>query len=273
GRSLGTARCYFSTLNKIIDDAFAKGVLTVDPRMGVEKIKTAWLKKKFPFTPEEIELIEDATDDELHRLVKIKRGTGLRISEILALSDDQIDWTEGAEMLHVDRQLGTDDAHGTILKDPKSAKGDRVVPLSSWVVEALKEQKKAAPPRPRAMTWVHRDKSVQTLTARLFFHDGDGNPRSYHEINKEWNAAIKAAGIEPRGEEGTGLHRLRHTFAGDLIQQGVDIYLVSRLLGHSTVRVTEEYYAHLRKKTLETARQALDALKPKHRHLSVVKSA
>ncbi|MQA88599.1 MAG: tyrosine-type recombinase/integrase, partial [Streptosporangiales bacterium] len=147
------------------------------------------------------------------------------------------------------------------------------IPLPTWVVEALKEQQEGAPACPRDMTWVHRDKTTQTVTARLFFHDGHGAPRRYYDIRREWNAAVTAAGVEPKGEEGTGLHRLRHTYAGDLIRQGVDIYVVSRLMGHSSVRVTEKYYAHLRKETLESAREALNSLTPPRPRLALVRTA
>jgi integrase len=39
----------------------------------------------------------------------------------------------------------------------------------------------------------------------------------------------------------------RHTYASHLIMNGVDLYTVSQLLGHSSVKVTEKHYAHLTK--------------------------
>ena len=42
------------------------------------------------------------------------------------------------------------------------------------------------------------------------------------------------------------LHTLRKTFGSLLIQEGhADIYTVSKLLGHSSVKVTERHYIHL----------------------------
>ena len=46
------------------------------------------------------------------------------------------------------------------------------------------------------------------------------------------------------------LHKLRHTFASHLVQAGVDLYHVSKLMGHSSVKVTE-IYAHLAPRALE----------------------
>jgi len=40
-------------------------------------------------------------------------------------------------------------------------------------------------------------------------------------------------------------HDIRHTFASQLVMAGVNIFKVSKWLGHSTVTTTEKYYAHL----------------------------
>ena len=48
-------------------------------------------------------------------------------------------------------------------------------------------------------------------------------------------------------------HTLRHTFASHLVMQGVEMFTVSRLLGHSSVVVTEKHYAHLAPRHAENA--------------------
>ena len=40
-------------------------------------------------------------------------------------------------------------------------------------------------------------------------------------------------------------HTLRHTFATRFLQAGGDIYVLSKLLGHSSVSITERHYAHV----------------------------
>ncbi len=49
------------------------------------------------------------------------------------------------------------------------------------------------------------------------------------------------------------VHTLRHTFASHMLIAGVSIYLVSRLLGHHSIRVTEEVYGHLSQKAAARA--------------------
>lgn len=53
-------------------------------------------------------------------------------------------------------------------------------------------------------------------------------------------------------------HTFRHTFASRLVQRGVDIYKVQKLLGHSDIRMTERY-SHLAPSSLD---DAIDLLEP-----------
>ena len=48
------------------------------------------------------------------------------------------------------------------------------------------------------------------------------------------------------------IHKLRHTFASRLVQNGTNLYTVSKLLGHSRIQMTE-IYAHLAPDTLQAA--------------------
>lgn len=56
------------------------------------------------------------------------------------------------------------------------------------------------------------------------------------------------------------LHKLRHTFASHLVQAGVDLYRVSKLLGHSSIQMTE-IYAHLAPADLVAAVSKLPKIK------------
>ena len=58
--------------------------------------------------------------------------------------------------------------------------------------------------------------------------------------------------------KGFSLHSLRSTFGSTLINKGVDIYTVSKFLGHSSVKVTEKHYLALDPEHAKSAINKLD---------------
>ena len=77
----------------------------------------------------------------------------------------------------------------------------------------------------------------------------------YDYMYKKIKKYITDAGIP----DGT-LHGLRRTFGSKLVQSGVDIYIVSKLLGHSSVKVTEQAYIHLLDSNLKDSISMLDGV-------------
>lgn len=67
-----------------------------------------------------------------------------------------------------------------------------------------------------------------------------------------WQRAVKACGCPE-----VTLHILRHTCASRLVQRRVDLYVVARWMGHSSVKITERY-AHLAPDTLSQALAAME---------------
>jgi integrase len=55
------------------------------------------------------------------------------------------------------------------------------------------------------------------------------------------------------------IHSLRHTFASWLVQMGKPLYTVSRLMGHSSLKMTERY-AHLAPETQRAAAMELEGI-------------
>ncbi len=63
---------------------------------------------------------------------------------------------------------------------------------------------------------------------------------SYTHLRKRFRGSCGASGITD-----LRIHDLRHTFAQRLLSKGESIYLVSKLMGHSSVSVTQTHYGHL----------------------------
>ena len=84
-------------------------------------------------------------------------------------------------------------------------------------------------------------RSVST-TPRRWAPNANGyvfGSRNWYSFRSAWEAALDAAGIE-----GFRFHDLRRTFASWLVQDGVSLDRVSKLLGHKSLTMTMRY-AHL----------------------------
>jgi integrase len=166
--------------------------------------------------------------------------TGLRISELLGLVWDDIDFAAG--VIHVRAQLSR--AHRGAPAQrvaPKTPASVRDVPLVAQLARLLSAHKQASL-FARGDEWVF-------ATAR-------GTPYGHRNVSRRaLGRAAQLAGLNDDGWPPLRFHDLRHTFASHLIiDLGLDPAQVSRILGHARITITLDIYTHL----FEDARHARD---------------
>jgi integrase len=166
--------------------------------------------------------------------------TGLRISELLGLIWDDIDFAAG--VIHVRAQLSR--AHRGAPAQrvaPKTPASVRDVPLVAQLARLLSAHKQASL-FARGDEWVF-------ATAR-------GTPYGHRNVSRRaLGRAAQLAGLNDDGWPPLRFHDLRHTFASHLIiDLGLDPAQVSRMLGHARITITLDIYTHL----FEDARHARD---------------
>ncbi len=94
-------------------------------------------------------------------------------------------------------------------------------------------------------------------TTWLFPRHGDASqPISVKTAQRMYYLAKKRAGITKEG----GIHSLRHAFATHLLESGVDIHTIGRLMGHGHIATTSRYFPL--KQQLAKAGSKLDLLQP-----------
>jgi len=92
------------------------------------------------------------------------------------------------------------------------------------------------------------------------------------EVSNAFGRAVKDLGLNTGVEDKrykVVFHTLRHTFASWLVEDGTDLYAVQKLLGHSTIAMTERY-AHLSNGTLQNAVKRLGKSLSKYKGDSVI---
>lgn len=106
----------------------------------------------------------------------------------------------------------------------------------------LYQQKTGMPvycPMPSSV--VEKLKAVRNENDRFFFYDGTSQPQS---MVKSWDRVFqKVFATATPAVRGGHPHRFRDTFAVSLLLKGVSIEIVSKLLGHSSIKVTERHYS------------------------------
>jgi len=106
----------------------------------------------------------------------------------------------------------------------------RYVPLAEQAVALLAELTRGKGPEVRAL-----------------------DPVAKQTISEWFRELIQEAGLPD-----FRFHDLRHTFAAHMLTKGVPIYKVSKILGHSTVTVTEQHYGHLSRGALSEEIRHID---------------
>jgi integrase len=154
-------------------------------------------------------------------IVQFALHTGMRMGEILSLTWNGVDFSRKTATIFF------------------SKNGERrTIPLNQTVWSLLKEKSKVRP-----------------LMSNLVFCGKVQTPIDGHNLRRAFRRALKNAKIED-----FHFHDLRHTFATRLIQSGVDIYKVQKLLGHKTLMMTQRY-AHHYPESLRAGVEILDRLR------------
>jgi integrase len=190
--------------------------------------------------PAEIKAIVQAAEGRWRPLLLTAIFTGLRASELRGLRWDDVDLDK--RELHVRQRA---DRYSDIGK-PKSASGERTVPLTPIVVNTLREWKLACP------------KSKEGL---VFPSSGGRIEHHSNIVTRGLVPTLIKAGVtvNEKGSDGkeverakyTGLHALRHFYASWCINRRVDgglelpAKVVQERLGHSSIVMTLDVYGHL----------------------------
>lgn len=183
------------------------------------------------YTEEDLRiLLEKMKDTNIELPVHMAVGFGLRISEILGLRWQDIDFEN--HIIHV-RQITARINGKVIVKEPKTESSIRDLSGPQEIFEKLKnERKKQLQDRLKG----------RKMNETLIFFDKKGNPIGEDCISQRFRRFLKNTGLKQ-----IRFHDLRHAHATLLIGKNVNPKIVSDRLGHSNITTTLNIYAHTMK--------------------------
>jgi integrase len=147
--------------------------------------------------------------------------TGLRLGELLGLQWQDVDLDAG--VLRVRRQFTLTSE----LTEPKTKKGLRRVPLGDDMVAFLRRHKLA---------------STFSQAEDFVFASRSGTPLSHRNVQVR---GFEAARDKAELPETLTFHKLRHAFASLAAHRGVPMSVLSEVMGHAHVGITQSIYMHL----------------------------
>ncbi|HOI28216.1 MAG TPA: site-specific integrase [Melioribacteraceae bacterium] len=217
--SIYAARKDHIHLSSMLNKAVLDGFLLKNPCNGIKRLRLPEKQPKF-YTREDIEKLLSVMDNQdIIDITNFALNTGMRSQEICSLQWHQYD--QAKRIITLDNSL-------YITKTKKI----RSIPLNNTTLELLNRR-------------MGRNK-------KGFIFSVNGGPTSSDKLSKIFKKYVYESKINNQ----LNFHSLRHTFASWLIQKGVPIAHISKLLGHADIKTTQ-IYAHLRPEDLRSAIELL----------------
>lgn len=142
--------------------------------------------------------------------------TGMRKSEIQALTWKDIDFIHST--ISINKSW---DENKKVFKPTKTKTSNRTIKVNRQLLHCLEDLKANG----STMVFMNCFKTIPTSNA----------------LNKCLRSIMKSAGIQ---KQGFHFHSLRHVHVAYLLSKGVDIYAISKRLGHSDITVTLKKYSY-----------------------------
>lgn len=171
---------------------------------------------------------------------------GLRRGEVIPLEWSDIDLVN--KIIFVTKSVKRKDSNNFIVKPHTKNGKDRYVPIPNNLISLLKLEKFNAKTK---YVFAQKNGKMHTITTW---------GKSWNSYQVQLNYALYCSLMKQKGEipksiySPTGIpevmekftaHQLRHTYCTMLYFSGVDILTTSKLMGHSSVKITLDIYTHL----------------------------
>jgi len=235
-------------LRALLTQAARWGLVSTDLSSAVESRTVKRDHIEFISSKDLKQLLNAAKADSIrtHAIFAVGLGCGLRRSELLGLQWRDIDFEGG--MLRVERGVQKHEKKFHILP-PKTKLSRRSLNIPAFALEALRSHYIAVA--------AERMKSGlgKPHTEHFTFGNALGEPSDPTWMSKLVLRIAKRADLPH-----VHTHSLRHGFATLQIETGTDLVRISKSMGHSTIRLTADCYAHVSQSLKKDAADQLNAL-------------
>lgn len=180
---------------------------------------------------DEFRTLHAATAEYWQPLVEFLVASGMRWGEAAALQPQHIDTKDGTALVRQAWKYSP--TKGYQLGPPKTKRSRRTVDVPTRLLKKM------------------------DLSGEWVFARADGGPVRYQQFWRDvWNPAVASAKLNPRPTP----HDLRHTYASWQLLGGTPMFVVSRQLGHESIKVTADIYGDVDRASSRAAADFMDTM-------------
>lgn len=246
--TISTANHVFKVLNVILNEAVTADIIVKSPAYGIKAMRETGLKATETIhraltLEEQKAFMNEAKNDYLYNFIAMLLCSGLRSGEAAALSWSDIDYKEN--VIHITKTLTYSEAGQIIIGNtPKTEAGRRDIPLTNTLKRILKSHRKTI-------------KGLYQIDG-LIFRTSYGSMIYSHAINRAIEDTLRR--LEEKGVhiEHFTAHALRDTYATRFIENGGSPQTLKVILGHSSLAMTMDLYAHVLPNTKQKEAEGID---------------
>lgn len=231
GLSARTVTHYHRVLHLALKTAVRWQLLSVNPIDAVTPPRVTAAEPRVPSEADAMKLLAALHGTRLVVPVMLAATSGLRRGEILALTWQDIDFRRGT--LSISKALERQrDGKGDRVKETKTRRGRRTIPLPPIALEALVQL------RDDQRSW-RKDLGPGYIESDRVCVHYNGRPWTLDGLTGAYRKAVAAASVKGR------FHDLRHAHATWLLRAGIHPRIVAERLGHSSTNLTMDTYSHV----------------------------
>lgn len=235
-----TIKVHLNILNLALKRAYRLKLIKENPVQLVEVPKNKKYKNEIYNAEDMQNLLEKCRGTSMELPIILASGLGLRISEVLGLTWNNIDFNNST--ITIDKITVRDNGN-VILKEPKTESSVRTISAPKEIILMLKQLKKD-----RLAAKLRGEKSHR----ELIFYDKNLNPIAQDVLSKKFRLFLKENNLKH-----IRFHDLRHSHVTLLINAKVPIKVISERVGHSNVNTTLNIYSHALKEMDQEASEKI----------------
>ncbi len=250
GVGLRTIEKTHSVIHASLNSALKYGLVISNPDTFTDPPKPIKKEMRFLNIEEVKKLLQVATEgnDRNYSLYYLAIVTGMRQGELLGLQWKNVDLDKG--IIKVIQNLKRLPKGNLVFGKPKTKTSIRSITIGQETIEVLRTHKEM----------IERERYNESINdlwkeMDMVFPSTIGTPIDPTNLLMKFRQLLKKAGLSR-----IRFHDLRHTSASLMLNNGVDVLVASRRLGHSKPSITLDVYGHLLSSVQDSVASKMDEL-------------